>query len=130
MGTHGRPTRHGRREHCYWKVMSNHQPSAAILTNSICRRNLIYQDKLAAASAIYEGGFFSIDTIYIQAFAGPTSVRLSWSLVQPVSPVSSNSFLTSSMVKSLTRASTLTGAAVQAAILSRDTTQGLLDVQW
>ena len=38
----------------------------------------------------------------------PTSMKLSWSVVQPVSPLSSNSFPTSSTAKSLIRASALT----------------------
>jgi heat shock 70kDa protein 1/2/6/8 len=55
--------------------------------------------------------------------------ELSWLVVQPVSPVSSNSFPTSSRAKSLTRASAVAyGAAVQAAILSGETSEKTQDL--
>jgi len=56
-------------------------------------------------------------------------MKSSWSVVQPISPVSSYSFPTSSTTKSLTRASTVAyGAAVQVAILSGDTSEKIQDL--
>jgi hypothetical protein len=45
-------------------------------------------------------------------------MKSSWLVVQPVSPVSSNSFPTSSTAKSLTRASTLTTMVLQSTLPS------------